>query len=110
MAEVLGAREAAVARELTKLYEEVRRGTLDELAAHYAAAPPPKGEIVVIVGPSRDEPAADADALDAALRAAFATMSLRDAAAYVAASTGTPRAKVYARALALRRAVDGASP
>jgi 16S rRNA (cytidine1402-2'-O)-methyltransferase len=101
MAAVLGARDGAVARELTKLYEEVRRGTLAELAAHYAAIDAPRGEIVVVVGP----PAATAEASDAviddALRAALAKESLRDAVAAVAAALGAPRRRVYARALAI---------
>ncbi len=102
MAAELGDRPAAVARELTKLHEEVRRGQLAELAAHYRAAGPPKGEIVVVVGPpSADaEPVSD-DALDVALRAALARMSVKDAAAVVAAELSLPRRAVYARALAL---------
>jgi 16S rRNA (cytidine1402-2'-O)-methyltransferase len=104
MAQVLGDRDAAVARELTKLYEEVRRGSLAELAAHYAATATPKGEVVVVVGPPRDLPATDFDAIDGALRSALVTMSLRDAVAHVAGMTGVPRGKAYARALALRRA------
>ncbi|MFC0407479.1 16S rRNA (cytidine(1402)-2'-O)-methyltransferase [Roseomonas elaeocarpi] len=95
------ARPAAVARELTKRFEEVRRGTLDALAAHYAAHAP-RGEIVVVVGPPAEEEAPAADALDAALRRALAGgASLRDAAAMVAAATGLPRRQVYARALQL---------
>jgi 16S rRNA (cytidine1402-2'-O)-methyltransferase len=103
MAEVLGDRPAAVARELTKLYEEVRREPLAVLAAHYREAGPPKGEIVVVVAP----PAPDADAaldeaaLDKSLSAALATMSVKDASAAVAAATGQPRRLVYQRALAL---------
>src|SRR5262249_33025042 len=69
MAAVLGDRPAAVARELTKLYEEVRRGTLADLQAHYAAADPPKGEIVIVVGPPVRAEATDA-AIDDALRGA----------------------------------------
>lgn len=103
MAEILGNRNAAVARELTKLYEEVRRGSLDELAAHYRAARAPKGEIVITVGPATPEARAElgTDALDAALGAALATMSVKDASAAVAAATGQPRRLVYQRALVL---------
>lgn len=104
MADVLGPREAAVARELTKLYEEVRRAPLDALAAHYERAGAPKGEIVIVVA----APDADADRLDDAtvdelLRQALATDSLRDAAARVALATGLPRRRLYNRALALSK-------
>jgi 16S rRNA (cytidine1402-2'-O)-methyltransferase len=102
MAAALGAREAVVARELTKLFEEVRRGTLTELADHYAAAPEPKGEIVVVVGPPAEE-ATRAESLDEALGAALATMTLRDAVAQVTRETGLARSRVYARALELSR-------
>ena len=105
MAAVLGDRPAAVARELTKRFEEVRRGSLHELAAHYAAASPPKGEIVVVIGPPsavpRQEVAAGAATLDDMLRDALAGASLRDAAATVAIACNLPRREVYARALAL---------
>jgi 16S rRNA (cytidine1402-2'-O)-methyltransferase len=99
MAAVLGARDAAVARELTKLYEEVRRGTVTELAEHYAAADRPKGEIVIVVGPPAAAVEASDTAIDDALRAALATASLRDAVAAVAAALDAPRRRVYARAL-----------
>lgn len=101
MAAALGARDAAVARELTKLYEEVRRGKLAELAEHYAAAGPPKGEIVIVVGPPAAATEVSDEAIDDALRGALATSSLRDAVAAVAAGLGAPRRRVYARALAL---------
>jgi 16S rRNA (cytidine1402-2'-O)-methyltransferase len=101
MAVELGARDVAVARELTKLYEEVRRGTATELAAHYAAAERPKGEIVVVVGPpAAAEEASDA-MIDDALRTALTQASLRDAVASVAAALAAPRRRVYARALTL---------
>ncbi len=99
MATTFGDRPAAVARELTKRFEEVRRGTLPELAAHYAATAA-RGEITVVVGPAALE-APDAEDLDGQLRRALAGASVRDAAALVAAATGLPRKLVYARALAL---------
>ena len=94
-----GPRPAAVARELTKRFEEVRRDTLEGLAAFYAAAEA-RGEITVVVGPPPDEPAED---LDGQLRRAMADNSLKDAAALVATATGLPRKVVYARALSLAR-------
>jgi 16S rRNA (cytidine1402-2'-O)-methyltransferase len=104
MVAVLGDRNAAVARELTKLFEEVRRDTLAALAAHYLATGAPRGEIVVLVGPSvQDKAVIDDDAIDARLRIALTTMRVRDAAAAVAAETGRRRRDVYARALALSR-------
>lgn len=104
MAATLGpTRAAAVCRELTKRFEEVRRGALDALAAEYAAAPAPRGEIVVVIGPPAAE-ATGAEALDAALAAALAEFSVKDAAATVAARLGLPRRAVYARALELAAA------
>ena len=99
---VLGPRQAAVARELTKHYESVRRGALDSLAADYEREGPPKGEIVLLVAPpGEDAPALDGPALDEKIRAAMAKFSLKDAASVVSAETGQPRRKVYARALEL---------
>jgi 16S rRNA (cytidine1402-2'-O)-methyltransferase len=105
---VLGPRPAAVARELTKRFEEVRRGTLDDLAAFYAEASQPKGELVVLVGPPQAPADATADAadLDTALKVAMETLSLREAAALVAAETGVPRRVAYARALKLREPAE----
>ncbi len=108
LARVLGPRPAAVARELTKKFEEVRRGRLDELAAHYAdAAHTPKGEIVVLIGPPGEPKAASADDIDAALADAMKASSLKDAVAEVAKAKGAPKREVYARALALAK--DGAT-
>lgn len=94
-------RPAAVARELTKRFEEVRRGTLASLAAHYATAEA-RGEICIVVGPAPEEEAAGGEEVDARLRAAMAAgMTLRDAAASVAEATGLKRRDVYRRALEL---------
>jgi 16S rRNA (cytidine1402-2'-O)-methyltransferase len=101
-ATVLGPRAAAVARELTKLHEEVRRGTLDELAAHYEAEGPPKGEIVVVIAPPTEDQGASID-VDEALRAALKTGSVKDAASEVAEMTGRPRREIYARALKIAK-------
>ena len=103
LAELLGDRPAAVARELTKLYEEVRRASLGELAAHYAAAAEVKGEIAIVVGPPGEAAAPTAGVLDDALREALAAASVKDAAAEVAARFGLRRREVYARALELKR-------
>ena len=105
MATAFGPRPAAVARELTKMHEELRRGTLDELAGHYAAAGAPKGEVVVVVGGRGDtvQPAlSDAD-IDARLDDLLAGGTVRDAAATLSAETGLPRRELYARALARAR-------
>lgn len=107
-AQVLGPRPAALARELTKRFEEVRRGDLAGLATELAAGPEPKGEIVLVIGRA-DETASVLDdaAVDAALAEALATKGPSEAAAQVAAITGRPRREVYARALALKAAAAG---
>ena len=98
MAEILGPRSAAVAREMTKLHEEVRRGTLENLARAYAREPAPKGEVTLIVSPPH---AAEADfaAVDRALEAALPFMPLKPAAEMIADLTGASRKAVYARGL-----------
>ena len=102
LAAVLGPRDCAIARELTKHFETVRRGTLPDLALALAGEPPPRGEIVLLVGPpAADHAAASAASLDAALLAALAVHSVKDAAAVVCAQTGLPKRQVYARALEL---------
>jgi 16S rRNA (cytidine1402-2'-O)-methyltransferase len=101
LADGLGPRPAAVTRELTKAFEEVRRGSLVELAAHYAAAGPPKGEVTLVIGPPEGPAQVEPVDLDSALRAAMARFRLSEAVAAVAAETGLPRKTVYARALAL---------
>jgi 16S rRNA (cytidine1402-2'-O)-methyltransferase len=101
LAETFGDRPAAVARELTKRFEEVRRGPLADLAARYRDAPP-RGEVTLLLGPAPAEAAEAAD-LDAALQTALAGHSMKEAVALAAAATGLPRRQVYARALALQR-------
>ena len=108
LASVFGDRPAAVARELTKRFEEIRRARLPALATHYAAEAP-RGEITVLLGPPEAPPTAAED-LEPALRAALREHSLRDAAALVAAATGRPRREVYARALALTNDPPAAIP
>jgi 16S rRNA (cytidine1402-2'-O)-methyltransferase len=100
MAAVLGPREGAVARELTKLYESCVRATLTELAAD-AQFQTVKGEIVVLAGPGVETAAEPADA-DAALREALARLSPGEAAGEVARALGLPRRELYRRALAMR--------
>ena len=98
--DVLPGREVAVARELTKLYEECRSGSAQDLIAHYAAHPP-KGEIVVLVGPPGEQAAADFD-IDALLRAELAKVKPSQAAGAIAKLTGLDRKVLYARALELK--------
>jgi 16S rRNA (cytidine1402-2'-O)-methyltransferase len=101
LADGLGNREAAVAREITKKFEECVMGTLSDLATRYAEAPP-KGEIVVMIAPpSPPEAASEADA-DAALVEALTRLSPARAASAVAQATGLDRRTLYQRALALK--------
>ncbi|MEM6383387.1 MAG: 16S rRNA (cytidine(1402)-2'-O)-methyltransferase [Pseudomonadota bacterium] len=95
-----GGRPARVARELTKRFETIQGETLAELADHYRLQEKPRGEIVILVGPAPPT-APDADELDAALRQALVTESLKDAAKQVAQSFGLRRRDVYQRALEL---------
>ena len=103
MAEVLGNRPCAMARELTKLHEEVRRGNLRDLAAHYEKAGAPKGEVTLLVGPPL-EVTTDSARIDAALTAALAFMPVKAAADLIAGLTEVPRKQLYARALELKDA------
>ncbi len=97
----LGPREAAVAREISKRFEQCVTGTLDTLAERYAEAPP-KGEIVIVVGPPGAAPPAQEDDVEALLRAALLRLPAARAAKEVAAATGRPRAELYALALDLK--------
>ena len=102
ISEIYGDRDVAVARELTKKFEEVVTGTAAELAARYAVQDP-KGEIVLIIGPpSEDAATADAGDVDAALREALQSMSAAKAAGAIAKKFGLERAALYARATEIK--------
>jgi 16S rRNA (cytidine1402-2'-O)-methyltransferase len=101
MAEMLGSREAAVAREITKKFEEVVTGSLAELAGRYAEVEP-KGEIVIVVGPP-SEALAEAGDWEAALQIALGAMPPAKAAKDIAKRFGLERAEVYERAMELKR-------
>ena len=102
--DVLGPRPAAVARELTKLHEEVRRGDLARLAEHYATAPTPRGEIVLLIGPSAlpAAPGLDRAEVETALREALRHLRPRAAAAELAGVTGLPVNELYRLAMTLK--------
>ena len=98
LAAQLGGRDAAIAREITKLHEECVTGTLQELAQHYAQTAP-KGEIVIVVGPPAEAQAIGDEELNEALDEALARLSPSRAAAEVATRFDVPRKRAYARAL-----------
>lgn len=98
--EELPGREVAVARELTKRFEECRTGSADELVAHYSAHPP-KGEIALVIAPPGEAAAIEHD-VDALLRAALSIGKASQAAAAVAKATGLDRKALYARAMELK--------
>jgi 16S rRNA (cytidine1402-2'-O)-methyltransferase len=107
MAAVFGARQAVIGRELTKMFEEFRRGSLPDLAQAAAMGDPPKGEIVIVVGapaPQASVTEADIEAggADAHLRNALARLPVREAAQEVAAILDAPRRPLYQRALILK--------
>jgi len=104
MALVLGTRQAVVAREMTKKFEEHRRGSLSELAGTYAREETPKGEVVIVVGPP-EGPQVVVD-VEALLAAELVDHSVKEATALVTAQTGLPRKEVYAKALILNKARD----
>lgn len=101
IADAYGEREVAVARELTKKFEEVVTGTASELAERYAAQEP-KGEIVLIIGPPLDQAVAETGDVDAALLEALANMPAAKAAGAIAKRFGLERSAIYARAIELK--------
>ncbi len=103
LADVFGAeRRGVIARELTKFFEETRAGSLTELAAFYEENGPPKGEIVILVGPPLQQ-AADAEDIDAALIDAMARLPMKAAANEVADAFNLSKRDLYQRALSLKR-------
>jgi 16S rRNA (cytidine1402-2'-O)-methyltransferase len=106
----LGSRDAAICRELTKLHEEIRRGSLEELARHYSNENAERrGEFVIVVAPpAEDDAKPDASEIDAMIRAALQRVSVKDAVSEVAAATGLPKRDIYQRALALAKDDDAA--
>jgi 16S rRNA (cytidine1402-2'-O)-methyltransferase len=102
----LGAREAAICREMTKMHEEIRRGDLASLAEHYANAADPRGEIVIVIAPPPEPKAPSESELDAMLRQALARSSVKDAVAEVASVSGIGRKEIYRRALELTQGDD----
>lgn len=104
LAEVLGDRQAAVTRELTKRHEEVRKGSLPELAAHYAEEGAPKGEIVLVIAPpSTEAKQLSAEDIDAHITEALKTESVKALSTRLAAELGMPRKQLYDRAVALKQ-------
>jgi 16S rRNA (cytidine1402-2'-O)-methyltransferase len=101
LAEVWGDRKAAVVRELTKKFEEAKRGPLSELQAYYEANEP-RGEITLVVQGASDDAVAGED-IEKELAAALAKFSLKEAVQYVAGATGAPRKEVYKRALEMQK-------
>jgi 16S rRNA (cytidine1402-2'-O)-methyltransferase len=105
LADVMGPRDAAICRELTKMHEEVRRANLAELA-RAADTLETRGEFVLVIGPpAEDAQIMTADALDDLLRGTLAHHSVKDAVAHAVELSGRPRRAVYARALELAREV-----
>jgi len=100
MKQVFGNRDVAVTRELTKMFEEVRRGSFEDVVAHYEDKGTPKGEIVVIVAPKTEE-VVSGESLEKQIKKALETMSVRDAAEMVAKASGKPKRAIYTLALKL---------
>src|SRR3546814_10841080 len=108
MAEVLGDRDAAVVREISKTFEETVTGRLSELSARYVDAPP-KGEIVVVVAPPGEAPPPSQEDSDAAPREAMERLPVSKAAGEVAKALGLDRRALYARAMILKSEVYAVS-
>ncbi|MBP1851401.1 16S rRNA (cytidine(1402)-2'-O)-methyltransferase [Rhizobium halophytocola] len=107
-AEMLGGeRPAAVCRELTKTFEEFRRGTLGDLAAHYEEAGPVKGEIVLVIGPPPDEAPPSAEDVSGLLTSLLKDMPAGKAASEAARITGLPRRDIYQKLIEMKGEDEG---
>jgi 16S rRNA (cytidine1402-2'-O)-methyltransferase len=102
LADAMGEREAAVTRELTKRHEEIRKGTVAELAAHYAEAGNPKGEIVLVIAPPAPQAAPAGEDLDALIRSGLQRESVKAVSIRLASELNMPRKQIYDRALELK--------
>ena len=100
-ARIMGSRSCVTARELTKMHEEIRRGTIEQLATYYKDAAAPKGEAMIVIAPPPAETTLGPEELDHHIRDALATKSLRDAVRDVVEAAGVSKKIVYARALEL---------
>lgn len=107
MTDVLGPRPACVLREMTKKFEEVRHGNLDELATYYRETGAPKGEVTLVIGGPEEGLELDTDDLDNRLRLALEKESVREAASRLAVETGLSRRDIYNRALAIKAEQKG---
>ncbi|MFC7292385.1 16S rRNA (cytidine(1402)-2'-O)-methyltransferase [Hirschia litorea] len=107
MAQVFGNRDAVLARELTKRFEEARRLPLTDLAKAIEEEGPPKGELVVLVGPPNSDENISEEDLDVAIQDALATMSVKQASSEVAEKFGLKKRDVYARAQMLKDEASG---
>ena len=102
MAEILGSRDAVIARELTKRFERIARGTLENLAAQIETTPRLKGEVTIVVAPPQGAEPPSKEKIDSLLTDAITRQSVRDAANLVAEATGLPRRVLYQRAIELK--------
>ena len=103
MVEQFGDRPAAVARELTKSYEEIRRDTLSSLIAHYTKVGTPKGEVMIIVGGFKKGTSTIDTELDHFILKQLQSLSVRDTTTKVASKTGLSKRTIYAQAIKLKK-------
>ncbi|HEV7636640.1 MAG TPA: 16S rRNA (cytidine(1402)-2'-O)-methyltransferase [Bradyrhizobium sp.] len=105
LADIMGGRDAAICREMTKLHEDIKRAPIAELA-RAAGALETRGEFVLVIAPPARSQAMAADELDDLLRSSLARDSVKDAVAHAVEVSGRPRREIYARALELAREIN----